>query len=414
MKGTVMLESIFKHQRKLEIVRKSSLREHINEYLAHLESLGYKRRTIKRCAYILLCFAEFLDKQEKYHVRDLPKWIDPFLRPSQKEYYRRAKLGIIGSFVRYLQNKGVVCAPTVTEPLCPGNLDGYEVFLREQLNLAEQSVASARHHCLKFLHHIYAMGIKNLRDVKPNIVQQFIQSGPEKPSRSLICCRYWALKKYLSYLKSLGEIQTDFSKVLIAPRIYRHQRCPRFLAREEIHAVLSSIDRRTSIGKRDYAMILLLSTYGLRAGEVVQLKLDDIEWRTDVIHIRGRKAGNNSVYPLTAPVGGSILSYLKRARPPNRHRQIFLSHNAPHDPISRSALTDAVKKYFKRAGLAADRGASHTFRYSCAQRLFEAEFPIKVIADYLGHRDLRSTQRYMKIDLQHLREVAVNSSEDVL
>ena len=92
---------------------------------------------------------------------------------------------------------------------------------------------------------------KILMDIKPKVVQQFIQSGPVKPSKSLICCRYWALKKYISYLKMRGEIQTDFSNILIAPRIYRRQHYPRLLTRKEIHAMLSAIDRRTSIGKRD-------------------------------------------------------------------------------------------------------------------------------------------------------------------
>jgi site-specific recombinase XerD len=410
-----MLETIFKSQRKLEIVRKSSLREHINEYLAHLESLRYRRITIKRYACILLRFAEFLDKQGEYHIRDLPKWIDPFLRLPQKKYYRRAKLIIIGPFVRHLQNKGVVrSSPVVTESLRQKTLREYETYLREKLNLAEDSIVCARHYCAKFLDHIDTVGIKDLRDLKPKIVQQFIQNGHEKLSKSSICCRYWASKKYISYLKTLGVIQMDFSDVLIAPRIYQHQYYPRLLTREEIHAMLSSIDRRTSIGKRDYAMILLLSTYGLRGGEVVKIRLEDIEWRTDLLHIRGRKAGNNSVYPLTVSVGESILSYLKRARPPNRHRQIFLSCKAPHNPLTRSAITAAVKKYLSRAGLGTDRRSSHTFRYSCAQRLFDDEFSMKVIADYLGHRDLRSTQRYMKIDLRHLREVAMNSSEDLL
>ena len=409
-----MLESIFKSQKKLEIVRKSSLQEYLNEYLAHLESLAYKRMTIKFYAGVLLRFAEFLDKHDKYHLRDLPKWIDPFLQLRKENCYRRAKLNVVGSFVRHLQNKGVVPFPVVVESLSQKTLGEYETFLRERLNLADKSIICARYHCLKFLHHLDAIGIRSVGNIKPNIVQQFLQNGIPYSSKSQIRCRSWALRKFFSYLKSLNRIQADFSNILITPRIYRRQHCPRFLTGEEIQAVLSSVDRRTPIGKRDYAMILLLSTYGLRGGEVVKLKLEDIEWRTDVIHVRGRKAGNNSIYPLTAAVGASILSYLKKARPPNHHRRIFLSCNAPHNPISGSALRSIVNKYLNHAGLTADRGSTHLFRYSCAQRLFEDEFSVKVIADYLGHRDLRSTQRYMKIDVKHLREVAMNSFEERL
>ena len=182
----------------------------------------------------------------------------------------------------------------------------------------------------------------------------------------------------------------------------------------QTQSILSSVDRRTKKGKRDYAILLLLATYGLRSKEATQLKLDDIEWRQDKIHIRGRKIGNNSAYPLTPSVGESLLSYLKKARPPSRHREIFLTSVAPYKPICTGVIRHIVKKYLVLAGLDMSWVSTHTFRYSCAQRLFEDEHPLKVIGDYLGHRCLTSTQRYMKIDIKHLRQVAIGIAEDIL
>jgi site-specific recombinase XerD len=161
-------------------------------------------------------------------------------------------------------------------------------------------------------------------------------------------------------------------------------------------------------------MLLLLATYGLRSKETVQLELEDIDWWHDRIHIRGRKAGNNSVYPLTSSVGEAILSYLQNARPPSHHRKVFLTCNAPYRPICRGVVWHQVRKYLRRAGLDGRQASTHTFRYSCAQRLFDDEVPVKVIGDYLGHRCLSSTQRYMKIDIRHLRQVATGSAEDIL
>jgi site-specific recombinase XerD len=178
--------------------------------------------------------------------------------------------------------------------------------------------------------------------------------------------------------------------------------------------VLSSIDRRTAIGKRNYAVIIVQVTYGLRGTEVVQLKLDDINWRKNAIYIRSRKSGNSCVYPLSISVGEAILSYLRHSRPRNSHRHVFLSHLAPHAPIGSAAIQQILKKALRQTGLDANRVGAHTLRYSCAQHLFEKGFSIKTIGDYLGHRSLSSTQRYVKIDITHLREVAMNDGENLL
>jgi len=411
-----MLESIVKRPDKLELARTCSLRSNINHHLARLLSLGYKKGTIKSHARILLNFAGFVDEHEQYHIRNLTDWIEPFLQPVKKLYYRRMKRNIIRSFVRFLQKEGFVFEPIVKKAPPPfwNLVCEYETFLRQQRNLANRTIGYSKFYCLKFLQYLHNSGIKDISLLKYDIVQKFIYAETEYYSRVSIKANVRMIRGFLSYLKSRGKIHKDFSRSIIAPKIYRHANCPRYLTSKEVRAILSSIDRRTKIGKRDYAILILLATYGLRSKEAVQLKLDDIEWRKDRIHVRGRKAGNNSVYPLTPSVGESILSYLKKARPLSRHREIFLTSVAPYNPICRGVVWHQVKKYLRLAGLDIRQASTHTFRYSCAQRLFEDGFPVKVIADYLGHRCLRSTQRYMKIDIKHLRQVAINNGEEIL
>ena len=120
-------------------------------------------------------------------------------------------------------------------------------------------------------------------------------------------------------------------------------------------------------------------------------------------------------YPLSAAVGDAILGYLKHSRPASSHRQVFLSLNAPFRPVAWTAqLGVSVRKYMAKAGIQVERPGTHTFRYSCAQRLFEQNMPLKFIGDYLGHRATGSTQRYTKIALEQLREVAISDGEDLL
>ena len=222
------------------------------------------------------------------------------------------------------------------------------------------------------------------------------------------------LRGFLSYLYRHQLIATDLCSAVVAPRIYRHEQCPRFLTAAEIDKVLAAIDRNTSLGRRDYAMLLLLAVYGLRGIEVVRLRLGDFDWRSQRLHIRRRKAGNQSIYPLTVPVGEAVVAYLRSGRPKSPYREIFLANIAPFGRLSTGTLGSHVTKYMAKAGVQSHRSGAHTLRYSCAQRLLDEGMSLKTIGDYLGHSDPNSTQRYTKIALDQLRGVASGDGEDLL
>jgi integrase len=186
------------------------------------------------------------------------------------------------------------------------------------------------------------------------------------------------------------------------------------LTRSELDAVLAAINRHTPVGKRDYAMFLLLATYGLRGIEVVRLRLDDIQWREQLLQVRGRKAGNRTTYPLSVAVGEALLAYLQTVRPASPHREVFLTMHAPFTPLLRASLRNRVLDYLRLAGVQVAHPGTHSFRYSCAQRLFEQGVPLKSIGDFLGHRDPNSTERYTKIAWDQLREVAAGNGEELL
>ncbi|MEE3502786.1 tyrosine-type recombinase/integrase [Acidiphilium acidophilum] len=177
--------------------------------------------------------------------------------------------------------------------------------------------------------------------------------------------------------------------------------------------MLDQPDRRTIVGRRDFAMLLLMVTYGLRAREIAALTLDDIDWKRDRLHVRERKADHTTAYPLAPAIGEAIVDYLKNGRPDVSSRVLFWRHLAPRTALTHSAVASSATKYLHKAGITVRRPGSHTLRHSCVQRLVDSGFPLKTIGDYVGHRSASSTMIYAKVQVDALREVALGDGEDL-
>lgn len=209
-------------------------------------------------------------------------------------------------------------------------------------------------------------------------------------------------------------MRTDLSGAVDGPRTYRLAEIPRAIAWDDVLRTLDGIDRRSALGKRDYAILLLLAVYGLRAREIAALTIDDIEWRAATLHIRGRKAGKATTYPLAQQVGQALVDYLKLGRPTTTDRHVFFVGRAPQKPITGQLVTTRSRRHLLAAGVQAPRLGSHTLRHSVAQRLVEADFSLKVIGDYLGHSSPSSTRIYSKVSIEALRELALGDGEVIL
>jgi site-specific recombinase XerD len=175
--------------------------------------------------------------------------------------------------------------------------------------------------------------------------------------------------------------------------------------------MLDAVDRRAVVGRRDYAMLLLLVTYGLRAREVAAL---DLDWRHERLRVPERKAGHSTAYPLSPIVGSAIVEYLQRGRPPTEDRHVFFRVVAPLTPVTYNVVGCQAGRYLRKAGIEVSRPGSHTLRHTCVQRLVDAGFSLKVIGDYVGHRHPSSTQTYSKVDIETLRTVACGPGEEIL
>ena len=409
----MMLQSIYRCPRWFEHARDCWLGKPIDSFLAHLKALRYSKVSLRNNAYILLRFAAFIRNEGSCRIADLPKCMGEYVARYTNCHTRTTTSRSISHFIAYLRTQGALTAISSQRAPQPFGsvVEEYARFLTQCRGLHEETVSRCTRYCLKFLRRVRGAGTTRLFAMKPPVLQAFLLSEGQQYGRKTMSSKCFMLRQFLSYLHSTGRISVDLSAAVIAPRIYRHEGCPRPLSQRGIEAVLKNIDRRAREGKRTYAMLLLLATYGLRGIEAVKLELGDIDWRAAQIHVRQRKAGNSSVYPLTTGVGNAIVAYLKN-RPNTDCRRVFVTLRAPYGPMRTGTLIHYVKKYLRLTGLPTDGLGTHLFRYSCAQRLLEAETSLKLIGDYLGHRDLTTTQRYLKIDVEHLREVALNLPEN--
>jgi integrase/recombinase XerD len=181
---------------------------------------------------------------------------------------------------------------------------------------------------------------------------------------------------------------------------------PKGLRREHVVHLLASVQGDRPVDKRDRAILMLFIGYGLRAGEVGGLQLDDLDWENAILRVRCPKPGRTHLWPLSEGVGHAILRYLREARPSGFGRMLFFTTHAPIRPLNRSTLGKMVRDRLAGIGIVTGRRGTHALRHAAAQHLLDEGMSMKVIGDYLGHRDPSSTMIYAKVYLTALREVA--------
>jgi site-specific recombinase XerD len=215
------------------------------------------------------------------------------------------------------------------------------------------------------------------------------------------------LRSFVKFLYQRHILKSDLSDLIESPRNYKLQTVVPVLKWTDVQQVLHAINTHTKHGIRSYALLMLMVTYGLRVGEVARLKLTDIDWRKEIIHINSGKSKYSLELPLTADVGKAILQYLKYVRPRSDHQEVFLLNQAPWNPISSSDASFIASQCMRRAGLQLPRYGAHLLRHSFATHLLQRGASLKEIGDMLGHQHPDSTYTYTKSAVEHLREVAL-------
>jgi integrase/recombinase XerD len=313
----------------------------------------------------------------------------------------------VRSLERYLDGQGLLPArepPGKTETL----VSSYETYLRGVRGLADSTVAHHRFTAGQFLQHLgYEEKPSRLGTLASADVESFIRTSGQRLSRASMQHVVAQLRAFLRFLATRGDVPPGLDAQIDTPRLYRGEQLPRSLPWETVRAFLKSIDQHSAGGMRDYAIFLLIVTYGLRASEIVSLSLDDVDWRAARIRVPQRKTRGPLFLPLTEEVGACLIQYLRQARPALAYRELFLRVRAPAGVLKPTAVTEAFQKWSKRSGLAISFQGPHCLRHSYAVRLLRAGTPLKTIGDLLGHRTAESTCVYLRLAVEDLRGVAL-------
>jgi integrase/recombinase XerD len=292
------------------------------------------------------------------------------------------------------------------------------VTVRELRGLASVTRSKRTIQALEFLTELGPRGEQEslahlrVRDVDAHL-QQRCKGWRRRTIEGYTVC----LRSFLRYLHGSGRTALDLSSTVIGPRIYDDEQIPSALRPEEVQAVVEATRQDCSpIGRRDYAFLMLLATYGLRAGEIVALRLEDIDWQKEILRVRHSKTGTVSELPLLREPGEAVLSYLEKARPESKRREVFLQLQAPYLAYkSGSILNCVIGARLKMAGITPrSRKGPHAFRHARAVSLLRAAVPLKIIGDVLGHRSAESTAVYLKLATEDLRAVGLNIPKEVL
>jgi site-specific recombinase XerD len=419
-----VLNRYFIRPTTVDRIRASWIGDAIERYVVWLGEQNYAARNVFARVPILLRFGEFAQKAQASGWEDLPAHVESFietwLRRQGRDYsdlQRQAAARGIRNPIQQMLRLILDHENKKAGPLDPfaDAVPSFFDFLRQERGLRETTLVQYRHYLQRLQDYLQRVGQPLLPDLPLTAVSAFITESGETIDKRSVQSLCSILKVFFRYLYRVGLMMRDLGNAIESPRRYSFANLPRSITWNEVDQMLQEVDRRSVVGRRDYAILLLLVTYGLRAREVGALMLDDIDWKRDRLHIRGRKAEHSTVYPLTPIVGQALLDYLKHGRRPDTvERAVFFGAYAPYKPLSRVAVSMRAKWYLRKAGITVCRPGSHTLRHTCVQRLVDSGFSLKTIGDFVGHRTPDATKIYAKVNIEALREVALGDGEEVL
>ena len=215
-----------------------------------------------------------------------------------------------------------------------------------------------------------------------------------------------ALRRFLRYAHQVGWCRPNLAPLILSPHLFRHENLPCGPAWPEVQRLIAATDGPTDQDLRNRAILLLLSVYGLRCGEVTRLRLEDLDWTRGLLLVRRLKTGRVQEFPLTPAMSQALQRYLQKARPHSIQPEVFLTLRAPFRRLSGGAIYEVTSSLFTRLNIASRKRGPHALRHACATYLLNTGLPLKRVGDHLGHLDLSATQVYAKVDLARLRAVA--------
>jgi integrase/recombinase XerD len=387
------------------------LAPHLISYEQQLQENGFASHTVRLKIGKISRFSWWLER-EGIHANELTgeifqRYLSTQLRNGRKLTEEDAVA--LRQFAKFVNGEGIASIefmPVEQLTRIEQIEQDYANYLHDERGLSEKSITEYRLYVKRFLMQCFASGEPDFNTLEVKHIIAFITAQSATLGRKAAKLMTTALRSFLRYARYQGYVQVNLAAAVPSVANWSVVGIPKSHDRAQVERVLSCCNRRTPIGKRDYAILLLLARLGLRAGEVSSLSLDDIDWQSGTVAVHG-KGHQLSLLPLPADVGNALATYLSKGRPKTKTRSVFLRTTAPIVGLSVQSICGTVRRALIRAGIDTPRKGAHLFRHSLATEMLRKSASLPEIAEVLRHQSLQCTTVYAKVDLESLRTLAL-------
>lgn len=402
------LKRFFKNPHTLRQKREGPLGPYIDDFAQLLSEQGFAQQCARRRLQLIAQFSHWLLLRHLM-VRDITVTkMERFLRSrARPQPIKPGSTACLKAFFELLRRKSVAAAPpTVEKTGIDKVLSDFSLYLQQERMLAPGTIANYLSITRQFLTYRFKTGAINLAKLTTAQVVESVQHLASLTSRKRAKVMTSALRAFLKYARYQNLIPLNLAAGVPCVADWSVASLPQGLPTKQLRRVLAGCNRKSVIGRRDYAILLLLARLGLRSGEVCALQLEDIDWETGSLTVRG-KGDCSAQLPLPADVGKAIAVYLKDARPRSLHRSVFLKTCAPVANLYSGTIGQIVNRAIARAGISWCRKGAHQFRHALATKMLHQGASLAEIGEILRHRHPRTTAIYAKVDISSLRRLAL-------
>lgn len=380
-------------------------------FVEQMQAKGYAAASIKISTRLVKDFATWLNQRGIESQSLSAKHVADYL--SDRWLQRRRRRGdafTLNAFAQLVAPDRYKASSNQKVVITPARRvrQEFELYLLRERGLAAASIRLYGDSVGRFLESAFGDAEVRLDLLTAPDVIRFVQADAARfhhPKRAQVMTT--ALRSFLQYGRFHGEIVLDLHTCVPTVANWSMAGIPKTISLAQVHSLLGHCDRQSATGRRDYAMLLLISRLGLRANEVVELTLDDIDWTEGVIRIRG-PAQRVDCLPLPADVGAALVNYLRHGRPACASRNVFIRSRAPHRALlGPSAVSCMVFRGLRRAGIDSPTKGAHLLRHSLATQMLGGGASLSEIAKILRHRNPQTTTIYAKVDLVSLHTLAL-------
>ena len=398
---------IFKNPKSLQRMREGPLGPYVDFYAADMHQQGYASPTAEAQIRLVADFSRWLAKRQIAPSKITAEHCQRYLRvrgrrPKSDDHAALKRL------LNLLLCRGVIPGPSLPAATPADQLqEEFSFYLRQERALASVTVHTYLPFVGQFLAERFGVGPIDLSTLCAADITAFVRHRAASIHSKRIQLMTTALRSFLRFAQYRGDLRIDLAACVPAVANWSLSTLPRALPPEQTEQVLASCDRKTAVGQRDHAILLLLARLGLRASEVVTLRLEDLDWQNGLITVRG-KGGRYSQLPLPVDVGKRVANYLRSARPKAANRCVFLRSKAPVASFKGpQAIASVVRHALVRAGIHSPRNGAHQFRHGLATQMLRQGASLAEIGELLRHRSPQTTTIYAKVDIVALRTLAL-------